>query len=69
MVIDDITVGSSVVETGPQPEWRENLSVELSSLDELRAELYSHSETELQGETRAEIYQVERIITHPEFGP
>ena len=51
IVIDGITVGSSAVETGPQPEWRENLSVELSSLGELRAELYSHSETELQGET------------------
>ena len=28
-----------------------------------------HNLTELQGENRAEIYQVERIITHPEFGP
>ena len=53
IVIDGITVGSSAVETGPQPVWRENLSVELelSSSSELRAELYSHSQAQLQGET------------------
>ena len=51
IVIDDITVGSSVVETGPQPEWREKFSVEVASMSELRAELYSHADTELQGGT------------------
>ena len=38
-----------MVETGPQPHWRENFSVELPRMSELRAELYSHADTELRG--------------------
>ena len=51
IVIDDVTVGSSAVETGAQPEWGENFSIELSSLSELRAEVYSHGDPAVPGET------------------
>ena len=47
--IDEITLGSSVLETGPQPEWREAFSAEVMSVSELRAEVYSQPDRE--GET------------------
>ena len=47
--IDGMRLGSSELETGPQPEWGEKLIAEVASVSEVRAEVYSHSDTE--GET------------------
>ena len=37
--IDEITLGSSVLETGPRPEWREDFSAELMNVSK---HTYSH---------------------------